>query len=142
MRLSQQITTMRVQATCMLDDNATFYVGVTTLSSRFFFKIQPLTLKCVQGCVPHYLSNLLLKQANRRILISNTNNLLHIPHTNLKRFGDRAFCVYAPCLELPENHHGLSFPKTLRLLIVCKTSRHSIKHCYFERSLFDYCTLP
>ena len=27
---------------------------------------------------------------------------------------------------------------TSRLLIVCKTSRNSWKHCYFERSLIDY----
>ena len=28
-----------------------------------------------------------------------------MPHTNLKRFGDRAFCAYAPSLwnELPDN---------------------------------------
>ena len=34
----------------------------------------------------------------------NTKNLLQIPLTNLKRFGDRAFCTYAPRLwnELPD----------------------------------------
>ena len=38
-------------------------------------------------------------------LRSNTKNLLQIPHTDLKRFGDRAFCAYAPRLwnELPDN---------------------------------------
>ena len=36
---------------------------------------------------------------------SNTKNSLQIPHTNLKRFGDRAFCAYAPRLwnEFPDN---------------------------------------
>ena len=36
---------------------------------------------------------------------SNTKNLLQIPHTNLKRSGDRAFCAYATRLwnELPGN---------------------------------------
>ena len=36
---------------------------------------------------------------------SNTKNLVQIPHTNLKRFGDRAFCAYAPRLwnMLPDN---------------------------------------
>ena len=52
----------------------------------------------MQGCAPLYLRELLVKQANTRTLRSNTKNLLQIPHTNLKRFGDRAFCAYAPCL--------------------------------------------
>ena len=58
----------------------------------------------MQGCAPLYLRELLVKQANTRTL-SNTKNLLNIPHTNLKRFGDRAFCAYAPHLwnELPDN---------------------------------------
>ena len=40
--------------------------------------------------------------ANTRTLRSNTKNLIQIPHTNLERFGDRA---YAPPLsnELPDN---------------------------------------
>ena len=52
-----------------------------------------------------YLRELLVKQANTRTLRSNTKNLLQIPLTNLKRFGDRAFCAYAPRLwnELPDN---------------------------------------
>ena len=51
------------------------------------------------------LLELLVKQANTKTLRSNTKNLLQIPLTNLKRFGDRAFCVYAPRLrnELPDN---------------------------------------
>ena len=36
---------------------------------------------------------------------SNTKNLLKIPHTNLKRFGDGAYCSYVQRLwnELPDN---------------------------------------
>ena len=69
------------------------------------FKILLLTFKCMQGCAPLYLRELLVKQANIRTLRSNTKNLLQIPHTNLKRFGDRAFCAYAPRLwnDLPDN---------------------------------------
>ena len=46
-----------------------------------------------------------VKQTNTRTLRSNTKNLLQIPHTNLKRFDDRAFCAYVPCLwnELLDN---------------------------------------
>ena len=57
------------------------------------------------SCAPLYLRELLVKQANTRTLRSNTKNLLQIPLTNLKRFGDRAFCAYAPRLwnVLPDN---------------------------------------
>ena len=59
------------------------------------FKILFLTFKCMQGCAPPYL---LVKQANSRTLRSNTYNVLQIPHTYLKRFGERAFCAHAPRL--------------------------------------------
>ena len=62
------------------------------------FKILLLTFKCMQGYAPLYLRELLVKQANTRTLRSNTKNVLQIPLTNLKRFGNRAFCAYAPHL--------------------------------------------
>ena len=47
----------------------------------------------------------LVKQANTGSLRSNTKKVLHIPRTNLKRFGDRAFSAYASHLlnKLPYN---------------------------------------
>ena len=68
------------------------------IRKRIEFKILLLTFKCMQGIAPLYLRELLVKQANTRTLRSNTKNLLQIPLTNLKRFGDRAFCAYAPRL--------------------------------------------
>ena len=47
----------------------------------------------MQGCVPLYLRELLVKQANTGTLRSNTKNSLQIPHTTLKRFGDRVVVV-------------------------------------------------
>ena len=50
-------------------------------------------------------------------------NLLQIPLTNLKRFGDRAFCAYAPRLwnELPDNIKAAdsvqNFKKQLKTLL-------------------------
>ena len=64
------------------------------IRKRIEFKILLLTFKCMQGCAPLYLRELLVKQASSRTLISNTKNLLQIPLTNLKGFGDRAFCAY------------------------------------------------
>ena len=43
-----------------------------------------------------YCTELLVKQATTMVLRSNTKNILQIPHTNLKRFGDRAFQACAP----------------------------------------------
>ena len=56
-------------------------------------------------CSPLYLRELLVKHANARTVGSNIKNLLKIPHTYLKRFGDRAFYAYAPPLghELSDN---------------------------------------
>ena len=70
-----------------------------------------------------YLRELLVKQANTRTLRSNTKNLLQVPHTNLKRFGDRAFCAYAPRLwnELPDSTKAadsvLNFKEQMKTLL-------------------------
>ena len=96
------------------------------IRTRIEFKILLLTFKCRQGCAPLYLWELLVKQANTRTLRSNTKNLLQIPHTNLKRFGDRAFCAYAPRLwnELPDNikaaYNVQNFKKQLKTLLFRK----------------------
>ena len=96
------------------------------IRKRIEFKILLLTFKCMQGCAPLYLRELLVKQANTRTLRSNTKNLLQIPLTNLKRFGDRAFCAYAPRLwnELPDNIKAAdsvqNFKKQLKTLLFQK----------------------
>ena len=57
------------------------------------------------------------------LLCGNTKNLLQIALTNLKRFGDRAFCAYAPRLwnELPDNIKAAdsvqNFKKQLKTLL-------------------------
>ena len=87
------------------------------IRKRIEFKILLLTFKCMQGCAPLYLRELLVKQANTRTLRSNTN---------LKRFGDRAFCAYAPRLwnELPDNIKAAdsvqNFKKQLKTLLFRK----------------------
>ena len=80
---------------------------------------------------PLYLRELLVKQANTRTLRSNTKNLLQIPLTNLKRFGDRAFCAYALRLwnELPDN---------IKAADSVQNFKKQLKTLLFERSLIDY----
>ena len=77
------------------------------IKKRIEFKILLLTFKCMQGCALIYLRILfiIVKQANTKTLTSNTQNLLQIPHTNLKRYCDRTLCAYAPCIwkDLHEN---------------------------------------
>ena len=82
------------------------YLHWLPIRKRIGLKILHLTFKYMQGCAPLYLRELLVKQANTRTLRSNTKNLLQIPHTNLKRMGDRAL------------HHtfGMSSPTISRLL--------------------------
>ena len=96
------------------------------IRKRIEFKILLLTFKCTQGCAPLYLRELLVKQANTRTLRSNTKNLLQIPLTYLKRFGDRAFCSYAPRIwnELPDDIEAAdsvqNFKKQLKTLLFRK----------------------
>ena len=87
--------------------------------------------KCMQGCAPLYLRELLVKQANTRTLRSNTKNLLQIPLTNLKRFGDRAFCAYAPRLwnELPDIIKAADSVQNLK---------KQLKILLFRKELIDY----
>ena len=96
------------------------------ITKRIDFEILHLTFKCMQGCAPLYLRELLLKQVNSRTLRSNTKNPLQIPLTDLKRFSDRAFYAYAPRLwnELPDNIKAAdsvqNFKKLLKTLLFRK----------------------
>ena len=98
------------------------------IRKRIEFKILLLTFKCMQGCAALYLRELPVNQANTRTLRSNTKNLLQIPLTYLKRFGDRAFYAYAPHLwnELPDNIKAAdsvqNFKKQLKTLLFRKES--------------------
>ena len=86
------------------------------IRNRIEFEILLLTFQYMQGCAPLYLRKLLVKQANTRTLRSNTKNVLQIPHTNMKRFCDRAFGVYAPRLwnELPDNIKAVDSVQNVR----------------------------
>ena len=99
------------------------------IRKRIGFKILLLTFKCMQGCAPLYLRELLVKQANTRTLRSRTYYRYHT-----------LICKGLVTEHSVPMHHafGMSSLKKPRLLIVSKTSRNSWKHCYFERSLIDY----
>ena len=113
------------------------------IRKRIEFKILLLTFKCMQGCAPLYLRELLVKEANTRTLRSNTKNLLQIPLTYLKRFGDRAFCAYAPRLwnELPDNTKARSSNSIVGYAVVCILRLIGHTHDR-ERPIQNFSTAP
>ena len=62
------------------------------------FKILLICYKCLYKNGPEYLRELLVDYAPCRTLRSSTSNLLVVPKTNMKSYGDRAFSVAAPRL--------------------------------------------
>ena len=66
------------------------------VKQRIEFKISVLVYKCLNGVAPRYLCKLLHFYAQDRDLRSaDDNNLLETPQSRTK-FGERAFCYYAP----------------------------------------------
>ena len=64
-----------------------------------------MVFKALNGLSPSYLIELIVHYQLKRKLRSASNNLLSVPRTRLKNFGDKAFSVCAPNLwnSLP-NH--------------------------------------
>ena len=65
---------------------------------RIDFKILLLTYKCVNGLAPDYLCELVNRKVNARSLRSDKLELLEIPTTRLKTYGNRTF-MYAAATE-------------------------------------------
>ncbi len=75
------------------------------IEQRIEYKILLLTFKAMQGVAPQYIRDILKPYATRRALRSSEANLLAVPPTRTKTYGDRAFCVAAPTLwnKLPDD---------------------------------------
>ena len=65
---------------------------------RIDFKILLITYKCVNSLAPEYLCNLVIKKKCPRPLRSEKLELLKVPTTRLKTYGDRSF-KYAAAVE-------------------------------------------
>jgi hypothetical protein len=65
---------------------------------RIIFKILLLTFKALHGMAPPYLTELIIPYKPQRILRSTNQNLLSVPKTKLKYYGDRSFSKCAPVL--------------------------------------------
>ena len=98
----------------------------------FFFKITPpppppqksngRPLKCLHNFAPSYLSNLIVKYTPNRALRSSSKNLLVVPPSRTKGYGDRAFSICGPKL-------WNSLPDSLR---------HETKLEHFKKNLKTY----
>ena len=60
---------------------------------RVLLKVLLLVFKALNGLAPRYVSDLLNKRVSVRSLRSNTQELLNIPWSRTKTYGDRAFSV-------------------------------------------------
>lgn len=68
------------------------------VQDRIIYKILLLTYKVRNGLAPQYLTCLLNDYSTTRCLRSTTRNLLAVPRTYTKTYGDRAFSAVAPKL--------------------------------------------
>ncbi len=75
------------------------------ISERIDYKILLTTFKAIQGVAPQYICDLLKPYSIPRNLRSSEANLLAIPPTRTKTYGDRAFSASAPKLwnKLPDD---------------------------------------
>ena len=68
------------------------------VEQRITFKILLFVFKSLNGLAPFYLSDLISTYVPSRSLRSASLSLLHVPRSNQKTCGDRAFAVAAPRL--------------------------------------------
>ena len=68
------------------------------VEQRITFKILLFVFKSLNGLAPFYLSDLISTYVPSRSLRSASLSLLHVPRSNQKTYGDRAFAVGAPRL--------------------------------------------
>ena len=68
------------------------------VEQRITFKILLFVFKSLNGLAPFYLSDLISTYIPSRSLRSASLSLLHVPRSNQKTYGDRAFAVAAPRL--------------------------------------------
>ena len=85
--------------------NETVELHWLPVSQRIDYKILLVTFKAIQGVAPQYISELLKPHKLPRTLRSSENNLLAIPPSRTKTYGDRAFSTSAPKLwnNLPDD---------------------------------------
>ena len=95
--------------------------------ARINFKVDLLTYKALNGQAPEYIRDLLTPYSPARSLRSGDKNLLVIPRSHMKTYGDRCFSVEAPKL-------WNSLPLDIRLSSTVETFKHKLKTYMFRQS--------
>ena len=98
------------------------YLHWLPVKQRIHYKILTLTCKSYHQIGPKYLQDLITKQHIKcqGLISSNHSDLLVIPYTRLKTFGNRSYAVAVPTLwnALPSNIRAsenlLTFKKLLK----------------------------
>jgi len=80
------------------------------------YTILLLTYKSLHGLAPQYITDLIHPYTQSRSLRSSDKDLLVVPKSRLKTFGDRAFCIGAPSLwnKLPHDIRSASSLSTFK----------------------------
>ncbi|XP_077988273.1 uncharacterized protein LOC144442775 [Glandiceps talaboti] len=94
---------------------------------RIQFKILLITYKALHGKTPHYISDLIQQSNPGRSLRSSNKQLLHIPKTRLKSYGDRSFSHSSPTLW---NH----LPLDIRIAPTVDIFKAKLKIYLFQRA--------
>ena len=93
------------------------------IEQRIEYKILLTTFKSLHELAPQYITELLSPKLTPRPLRSSDANLLAIPQSRTKTYGDRAFAIAAPTLwnSLPDDlrkiHELGSFKRQLKTVL-------------------------
>ena len=96
------------------------------MEQRIIFKMLFFTFKALNNLCPSYISDLLDIYRPTRSLRSSSKNLLVIPRSKLKSYGDRAFSVSAPKL-------WNDIPETIKYSLDLNAFKYNLKTYLFKR---------
>ena len=103
-------------------------------SRGLFLKILFFTFKALNNLCPSYISDLLETYKPTRSLRSSSRNLLVIPRSKLKSYGDRAFSVSAPKL-------WNDIPETIKCSVDLNAFKRNLKTYLFKRYFYEWLRL-
>ena len=96
---------------------------------RIHFKIAVTVFKCLHGCAPNYLSDLVRQRKHVRQLRSSTQGtnaiVLEVPFHRRQTFLDRSFCYSGP-------HVWNGLPSEIRSCTKFNMFKKSLKTFYFK----------
>ena len=102
---------------------------------RIVVKILLLAYKSLNGFCPNYLSSLLHYRKSSRCLRSVSNELLLVPGSNYKTYGDRSFSI---CASKLWNNLPYSLRKSSSLVIFKKNLKTHIFNIYINCSSLHF----